>query len=148
MEKLQILLTLTILSISCSPSLTSISKQITVTSFDFTKYNDEEFLFTPDNYLGDYESIGLLSVEILPELKKVSGQNLKPGQFYSPDMLWEYVAVSSGEILDTLYSKAKSLGADSIVHLNFEIINLVYRNVSVPGIRASGFAIKRKGAFK
>ena len=140
-------ITLIIFLVSCSP-ITKIEKQVKVYDYDFTKYKNKGFMFTPEMYSGDYEEIGLIAVEILPELRRVTSKYFSPGQYYTPDMLWEYVPVSSEEILDNLYVKAINMGADAIVNLSITDIELIYANVSAPGIRASGFAIKRKGAFK
>ena len=133
--------------LGCS-QITHLPKQVNVTCFDFTKYNNEGFLFTTESYLGDYESIGLLNVEILPELRRISGVYPSPGQFYTPDIIWEYVPVNPKEILNTLYSKATRMGADAVIKLTFQKTDLAYKNITAPGYRASGFAIKRRGAFK
>ena len=133
--------------LSCT-QITHLPKQVSVTTFDFTKYNTVGFLFTTESYLGDYESIGLLDIEILPELRRIPGAYPSPGQFYTADMMWEYVPVNPKEILDSLYSKATMMGADAIIKLTFQKTDLAYKNITAPGYRARGFAIKRKGALK
>jgi hypothetical protein len=116
--------------------------------YDFRKYTDEGFLFTTEKYLGDYESVGLISIEIIPELKKTEGY-FAPGQTYGGISLWNYIPVRTQEVLDSVYSKAKNMGADAVINLDVELYNVfLYSNTYVPAIRVSGFAIKRKGAFK
>lgn len=125
---------------ACS-TVSKIEKQVIVTGYDFTSYTNEGFLFTPENYVGNYESIGILSVEILPELRK-TGRG-KAGQFYTPNMLWQYIPVRTSEVLDSLYKKAINMGADAIINLVIKRTELTYKNVTAPGVEASGFAIKR-----
>lgn len=137
------------LLLSCSTT-TQTSKQVFTYVYDFRKYTDEGFLFTTEKYLGDYESIGLLSIEIIPELKKKDGY-FAPGQTYSggSSSFWNYIPIKTEEVLDSLYNKAKSMGADAVVNLDVEYFDVIVSgNISVPETRASGFAIKRKGAFK
>ena len=129
-----------IFSYSCS-TISIIEKQVLVTGYDFRKYTNEGFLFTPESYSGDYESIGILSVEILPELRRSKGGSV--GQFYTPDMLWRYTPVYASEVLDSLYKTAKSMGADAVINLVIMRTQLTYKNVSAPGVEATGFAIKR-----
>jgi len=140
-----LIIPLSIFLFSCS-TFKETEKQVIVTGYDFTKYTEKGFLFTPEGYLEDYESVGMLSVEILPELKR-SGY-ASPGQFYAPGNLWRYTPVSGSEVLDSLYIKAKRMGADAIINLVIRRTILQANNVSAPGIEASGFAIKRKDAIK
>lgn len=135
--------------LSCS-SVTSTQKEVITYVYDFRKYTDEGFLFTTEKYLGDYESIGLISIEIIPELRRKDGY-FAPGQTYagSSSGFWNYIPIRPQEVLDSLYLKAKQMGADAVINLDVEYADVIVSgNISVPSTRASGFAIKRKGAFK
>jgi uncharacterized protein YbjQ (UPF0145 family) len=135
--------------LSCSTT-SNTSKQVITYVYDFRKYTDEGFLFTTEKYLGDYESIGLISVEIIPELRRREGY-FAPGQTYagSSNSFWYYIPISPQEVLDSLYSKAKGMGADAVINLDVDYVDVIVSgNISVPATQASGFAIKRKGAFK
>ena len=45
--------------------------------FDFTAYSDKGFLFTPETYLGEYESIGIVTYSITPEANLLSPSESK-----------------------------------------------------------------------
>jgi hypothetical protein len=45
---------------------------VLISGYDFTSYTERGFLFTPEQYLGDYDAIGLLSLEIIREVKKIN----------------------------------------------------------------------------
>lgn len=130
--------------ISCSrPS--HIAKEVNYYGYDFRKYSSQNFLFTPEKYIGEYESVGLLEVEIFPEIFTAKDDN---DETYYP---WEkafgtYHArnISPQEILDSLFVLSKDMGANAV--MNFQIIKATknFHNLIIEGIRANGFAIKRK----
>lgn len=110
---------------------------------DFTGYTEDGFLFTPHEYAGDYDAIGLISVRITPEIKtKETGETDE----YGPVEKTFSENLDPQDALTALHDKAVALGADGIMDLtiaSFEFLPVVGSR----GIKASGFAIKRKGAF-
>ena len=125
------------LLVRCS-SVSHYEKQVLVYGYDFTKYTNQGFLFTPEKYLGEYESIGLLTVLILPELNR-SGEY----DFSVTDKKLSYAPVSADEVLDSLFDVAINMGANAIVSLTIENIERMIEGVNAPGVKASGFAIRR-----
>jgi len=133
------------LLISCSPS--TFEKQVITYVYDFTKYTNKGFLFTPDPYSGEYLSIGLLEVEIYPQTEKVQSK-VKSNQYgtkdYGEASKWVYYPINTEEVLDSLYNLATKMGANAIVRLKIEDFIVSYGIINSYGKRASGFAIKRK----
>jgi len=115
---------------------------------DFTKYSKEGFLFTPEKYLGEYESIGMIEYKLIPGAKykiykQVYGQEAKYKWFT------EYIEFS--QAVDSIYFMAKSMGANTIMNFDFSIEYneefsnpMEYKNpITIYGYRITGFAIKR-----
>ena len=127
-------------------------KRVYVYGYDFTKYTAVGFLFTPEKYLGEYESIGMLVVEIYPEIKKEKKTSMQYGTSdYDKPQGWHYYPISTGEALDSLYSIATKMGADAVVNLVIEDAEEkwgVLNDSTIPGKKVSGFAVKRKLRIK
>lgn len=138
------------LFIACNTKPIYISQRVEYYGFDFTKYRSNDFLITPDTYLGKYESVGLVSIVYYPgaEFKKVESDKKNPeGESYN-EWRWICEEIDPALALDKLYKKAVSLGADAIV--NFEYLTdpqtINYLNsppLKLKGLILSGFAIKR-----
>ena len=141
---------------SCLSTLEVVYKKEFLSGIDFRKYTEKGFLFTPEKYKGEYESIGLISYEILPGAKyKTIRKVLYPdyshngtrSHFYKTKK-WDVENIIFQDVLDSLFLKCKELGADAFVNFEKEIIRKSYINVKNPitiiGYKISGFAIKRK----
>lgn len=132
---------------SCSSGI-KIQKTIITSGYDFTSYTKKEFLFTPEQYLKDYESIGIITIEIIPDVFKTLSYSLEGDDEWivvrGKEQNWKVKIISPQEVLDELYSKATSMGADALVRLSFE--NVVHYNGDAEffSLKATGFAIKRK----
>ena len=115
-------------------------------SFDFTKYTTEGFLFTPLEYNGEYESVGVLQTIIYPAVTKKSTLAQKNSSDGRTIVIENYFIenISPQDAIDELYKKAKIMGANAII--NFDLSETFYMNgtMRVPGIMVKGFAIKRK----
>ena len=112
--------------------------------FDFTQFNKEGFLFTPESYNGEYESIGLLRTVVYPAVKHPEKQvKTKTGRIRYVEQGWEVESIEPTEALKEMYKKAVAMGANALV--KFQIDNTSYLNGSllVRGYEVSGFAIKR-----
>ena len=143
---LLILVPIITLSTSCSVQK-DLDKKVYYYGYIFTEYSDKGFLFTPAHYSGEYRSIGILVVEIYPPIRNENySSNNQYGvesHDYSPS--WVYSSVQPKEVLDSLYNVSKMYGADAVIDLEITSVS-AYRTGfinPIPGIKASGFAIKR-----
>jgi uncharacterized protein YbjQ (UPF0145 family) len=139
---------------ACSPSLIIWEEaQYLVSGYDFTEYSQSGFLFTPEPYLGDYESMGLIEIVYVPSVKQhaaVWSQQTaslanQPGShritvFNKPYQVSE---ANSEDIIRILYEVATDLGANAVTHFEIKNHTLDNNGTPIPSVRVSGFAIKR-----
>lgn len=115
---------------------------------DFTPYTQKGFLITPEQYLGDYESIGLIKVYVWPAVKKYErGMNLADENWEkrgSGEEVWLIERIDMKTIIDEAYKKASAMGADGIVRFNVTSSVDWSSPLSMPYYEVGGFAIKRK----
>jgi hypothetical protein len=144
------------LFVGCTGGISFIPKTMTIGMFNFKKYSDKGFLFTPHSYLGDYESIGLVSVMLSPSAKinKINTGNKNSDGSPIFKKVWNIDKINVDEALDSLYFLANKLNANAIVDLEIKEISQSYNDINsdVPqvtifGYKVDGFAIKRLGAF-
>ena len=111
-------------------------------TYDFTEYTQEGFLITPHSYSGKYESIALLTVEVFPSIRRKTTEDDPNNKLHSNYILGQ---ITTKEVIDSLYLHAKRMGADAIINFTTNR-DVYYQNGAskVPGIGASGYAIKRK----
>ncbi len=135
-------LLITFLITSCATQLKHIPGYEITVAIDFTKYTDADFLITPHEYSGIYESIGLITTIVMPEA------NLETNEagFVSESNVWKISDLNISEVINNIYGKAVQMGADAIV--DFKIIENTdtYNSilpVAVTGYLISGYAIKR-----
>lgn len=129
----------------------------TAQGIDFTKYSEKEFLITPEKYLDDYESIGLLNFSISSGavlekilVSKADEMAKKAGITDLYHYKWNIEEINYKEILDFAYNISIEMGGNAIT--NFEINYDVqhynnadgYPSVLIPKINVTGFVIKRK----
>jgi len=118
---------------------------ISTTGIDFTNYTKLGFFITTEIYPGNYQSIGILSSTVWPEVTKV------PDKYSSNDgrivtdadgKKWFIKSINYKDALDELYTKATKMGANAM--MKFDIKSVSYQNgsLTVDGIQATGFAIK------
>ena len=145
--------------------------RLVISGFDFTKYSDLGFLITPDDYQGDYESAGLIEVSYVPDarletvkdvksLSSADSLNLANDPWFVNDggeggerKVWRIDEIEPSRIIDTIYNECRKMGANALTQLSIEYFfenhaEGTTRPVRIPGVRVSGFAIKRLGAFK
>lgn len=122
---------------------------------DFTPFTQRDFLFTPEKYLGEYESIGLIDYTIMPEANYVSvGMEKKvnytssAGSTFVEVKKWVPNEVDSRQALDSIYNICLEMGADALVNFKIsvheDVYQLIINPVKINGITITGFAIKRK----
>lgn len=118
----------------------------TIHGFDFREYTDEGFLITPESYTGEYQSIGMLTARMSPEIKKEyeMGDNFEDYNEVndSAGRKWIVEKPDTEQAIRTMYERAQAMGADAIINFN------VYAEQMSVGVPASaviveGFAIKR-----
>lgn len=122
-------------------------KEMEVRGYDFTEYTEEGFLITPKSYQGEYQSIGTLSITVWPRIERrntTEGDDPSPGPDEAGNTWIRTDPVRPQEVVDSLYARAQSLGADAVMDFNTEAVteNLNEGPTRV-GIRAYGFAIDR-----
>ena len=143
------------LFMGCIGGITFVPKTMTIGMFNFKKYSDKGFLFTTHSYLGDYESVGLVSVILSPSAKinKVKTKDKRTDAVVYK-RVWDIDKIDIDEALDSLYLLASNLNANAVVDLQIKEISQTYNvnttepQVTVYGYKIDGFAIKRLGAFK
>lgn len=124
-----------------------LSKSMVSYTYDFTKYSAAGFLFSPEKYSGNYEPVGIVQINLYPQIKrevfrKYEDSNNSPASDYIP---WTVIDISTREVIDSLYDACKNLGADALVNLKIENTEQVSNEtICYCGIKASGLAIKRK----
>ncbi len=141
---------------SCT-TLTKIDAYSHMNKVDFTAYSQKGFLFTPEKYNGEYESIGIIDFVKMPGAVYSIEKNLATDKKYIPQYpdysestaQWFYEVIDLNEVLEELYQQCRSMGADALMNFNLEPNEDRYsEDISNPttviGYRITGFAIKRK----
>ena len=149
MKKIYVLVVIMSLTLlfGCSGGV-EVQKTVIASGYDFTSYTKKGFLFTPEQYLLDYESIGIITIDIIPEVREVTSHSFDQGDEWikisGKEKNWKVKVISPQEVLDELYNKASSMGADAVVRLSMETFQNYNGDVNFYSLKASGFAIKRK----
>lgn len=110
MKKALVILASLMLITSCA-TIKPAQRIVTTGFIDYQEFSKEEFMLSPDPYIGEFEPIGELKINIVPALKssQVWGQSAKITR----------ELVTYQEMAQIAVSKAKGIGADALV--NFEI---------------------------
>lgn len=134
------------LLLSCAPAVTKVPRTSQFTGIDFRKYTDSGFLFTPEKYSGEYESIGIVNYKLLPAAELIApyGDPSYNGPYAKS---WVEEVIYIGQVVDSLYVRSVEMGADAV--MNFEVIYETEERATTPpvtlhGWTARGFAIRRK----
>jgi uncharacterized protein YbjQ (UPF0145 family) len=130
----------------CAPE--PLQKETTVASTDLTRYTEQGFLITPNNYPGEYQSIGYVTATVESGARTIddpsdarSGEEVRGPEDFA-------VAVDPAtlkEAVDALYTEATEMGADGIINFRREAYTVTYESKAIPAVRVSGFAIDRRG---
>ena len=156
--------------LACAPSLPTFTPSPGGTlpaHIDFREYTKNGFLFTPLPPSGEYESKGLMNVELYPQVLRVTisrYQTYKEKGFVTLEQItgdkryrvlrvtndagvYEYVAVellSVDKAIEAMYQEAIDYGADAITNIEIQRSPVVDNKISYSTIEVSGFAVKRK----
>jgi hypothetical protein len=132
---------------SCTTTLNLVNSHADVYIIDYRSYSNEGFLFTPEKYLGEYESIGQIDISFFPEALRIDpityGAIDNEKNYLQGTWLIQKLLVDS--LIHQVYKYAKDMGSDAII--NFKVASTSKRmdvDLDLPGISFTGFAIKRK----
>ena len=127
--------------VGCSQKFTHIDKQKSISSLDFTKYQEKNFLITPGEYGDNYTAMGIFTFTVYPEANCIKTNSSQT------HCQWISENISSQEILDLAYETAVKKGANAITHFKIrstdKMLNDGIQNFSVYGLEMSGLLIKR-----
>lgn len=112
-------------------------EQYSFVGTDFGKYSEKGFLFTPEGYNGEYESVGMFSVKHTPSYKEIEDIERLPKRTF---VMGEFNIEST---IDYFYVYATERGADAIINLTTMEDQIIIEGKITPRITISGFAIKR-----
>lgn len=114
-----------------------IPKSFNTYGYDFRPYTAKGFLFTPEEYKGDYEPIGWFLFTIKDG---VTRQKQGISARFLPDL------ATAEESIEYVYNEVSAMGADALVRFDISIIKDTVggTNMLGKGYQVTGFAIKRK----
>lgn len=145
MRYLTSVLLLVLLLVGCQPTEESrrshYDRETEFYGFDFTEYADQGFLITPYQYDGEYESVGILRVVIWPEMTRIAEKTM--GDRVTEYSDWRAEEIQMDTAVDSLYDRAREMGADAIIDFQAERITEDINEGVRVGVEARGFAIDR-----
>lgn len=146
--KLIVVLALITLAACSTPQLkTHIPEQYLLSGFDFSEYARQGFLFTPDNYQGRYDALGIVDLYYMPEARYEEREMEFRGRTIVADR-WSLEKAEPQRAIEGLYREAKNMGADAVTKFRIEPATLwdggKDNRVKLSGYKVSGFAIKRR----
>jgi hypothetical protein len=118
----KILLFVIVILSGCA-TLDDIPGSTSIMVIDFSKYSKEGFLITPDEtFLDEYNSIGLFNISLFPRAKKLGYENITPElrKMYLINGEWAIDPISTNDVIDTVYSRCKAMGADAVINFKLE----------------------------
>lgn len=132
---------------ACTTSQNLINSHADVYIIDYRPYTSKGFLFTPEKYLGEYESIGQIDISFFPEALRIDpvtyGAYDSKKNYLQGTWLIQKLDVDS--LVNEVYKYAKDMGSDAVI--NFKVgstSKIMDIDLDLPGLSFTGFAIKRK----
>jgi len=140
-----------LLMLGCgTPAITHYEENMSVYGAVFTDYSARGFMFSPYVYEGAFESIGMLTFEILPEMTW-RDYVLNAGGGAGVQSHWDIEPISLEQSLERVYEYCVSLGADAMVDIKITSISgfpYIMKDGTSTGLRhgleISGFLIDRE----
>ena len=120
MKKLLIILSLIV---GCGAPPKVIPEIQLIIDIDFTEYTQKGFLFTPNAYTANYESIGLITIIYYPEARLVTrvieyeGKDKEGNKRARKESEWVINKINSNALLDSVYTTCIEMGADAFTQL-------------------------------
>ena len=145
----KLLLLIMLFTFGCVSKTSYVPEIYMVLGYDFTKYTEKGFLFTPNKYQGNYESIGMITLIYYPEANLVKTTKKSETGTSSVSYDWKVNNLNSSLLLDSLYSLSSSMGADAFTEFSItDTKEMSYgvgsvSPISIKGTTISGFAIRR-----
>ena len=137
--------------ISCSGIKVQPHSEILI-GYDFSEFTKEGFMFTPIEYIDPYESIGIVTIYVDPEITREPSKYTKStykNYFKYHNFFIE--KVTPDEALRAMKEKAVEMGADALTIITIETLERPDINqpndrkaVEKYSYKISGFAIKRR----
>ena len=131
---------------SCSQRILYLPSHTESLVFEFQGFSKRGFMITPEKYLGEYESIGIIDISIYPaaarQTKIPKEQDIIEGEYAQG--YWLIAKINPQEVVRIIYNKANDMGADAVI--NFKVTSIqkqVAGELDLNGVNVSGFAIKR-----
>lgn len=131
-------------------SLTDREEEVRTFGIDFRKYTEQGFLFMPDEYYGEYEVKGIITVEMHPEVKYFENRISQAQEgyqthiFYHGDKTVTQVVklVDIDDLIEYIYNLAIDWGGDAFTHFESNIrtgqtddnVNSTYTYYTISGI--------------
>lgn len=121
-------------------------------AFDFRPYLEDDFLFTPQDYDGEYEPVGMITLSVFPRAENLNApagqKRITPQNGYVQNgYMVEHVETDT--LVARAYRQAKAMGADAI--MNFDVAPTTRTvqtgtasSITLTGFEVNGFAIDRK----
>lgn len=135
-------------AVSCGPA-SQYARQTTSYFVDYRPYTSDGFWLSPESYPGEYDSIGELTVEILPGLQ--NNEDFGDG-IYSDSIASGLTAeqITTDDLMSELVRQAKAKGANGISNLRIVVspTDITYgrglskRVVSTQTYTATGLCIR------
>lgn len=116
--------------------------------YDFSEYAERNFLITPYEYTGKFQSIGMITAECQP---KISKNRLVDESGKEIDQIFQRVEsttyfielIDDQKVINEFYLKAVEMGADAIANFKIELLTREEYGLIIPYTKIYGFAIKR-----
>ena len=123
-----------------------------VKGYDFRDYSAKGFLFTPHQYEGAYESIGMIMVHRIPGTAVKSGAK-PPSGWMEKELVgvtggnserhyWEE-DIKASDVIEAAYKQAIAMGADALMDFTISSKEIIRGGAVQIKYEVSGFAIKR-----
>jgi hypothetical protein len=125
-------------------------------TYDFKRYQDQGFTFTPYPPSGEYESKGYIEVTYYPEAKLGEPDNyaeLISSGHSERDIRerWWVKKLDTQAILDSIFKQARSMEANAFTSLSI-VYDMKYplgtglgaQVLRIPGVKISGYAVRYK----
>lgn len=132
--------------VSCA-TVSEMPEIVSTTAIDFRPYTSKGFLITPTEYVGEYESIGILTSTFYPALTKVPSRYTTSEGTVITDISgkrWFLRAIDYKKALEEIYNQSVNMGANALMLFQLKIVVRTNSLIYLPGIEATGYAIKRK----
>lgn len=153
MRRILPILVVAIVLFNCSEPPSLIPEKLIASGYDFSEYSEKGFLFTPNEYSGDYESIGLIQLTYSPEARLSTVSEHIPGVGKKERTQWITDPINADKVIEDVYNLCIEMGADALTQMKIEPYSENHAQgtmnpLTLSGIKISGFAIRRLGALK